>query len=360
MSDKKFTLKPGGKLIIEINRAAEPKKQNFAGHLSPKGLIKTRREDEYLPRRLKKSSFIQFYDLGLFYNSEDGFAEADFQRESTYTLDSGLGVNRSHPTDAQHQELVDYVMSVGVENLETTYYRQGVDYSYFFRVFITCDDFFLETDPTAEHWSEEGLKLTDEQLSSANLTFQPSWTTAMPVKVKGTGKNKITASYDSGAPDVGFVPGKSDKYFFLPRLATPTASTLLNSPASNDSLISNHRVTPRLPFVFPDEPTFHLPPVQQWADDLGQIEFEKAKKLAALVNDAAFNIRVIRRTQVSPGVVETSSIDPASFPRADHFGASPSADAFSLEASFLATDDPPAGTLIAVIKQGSKFFYVWK
>lgn len=64
MSDQKFTVKPGGKVIIEIGGDKAPKKQKFVGHLSAKGLIKSRRENEYLPRRTKKKGGWRFFDLG--------------------------------------------------------------------------------------------------------------------------------------------------------------------------------------------------------------------------------------------------------------------------------------------------------
>jgi hypothetical protein len=124
MADKKFTVKPGGRVIIEINRSPEQKKI-FTGHLSPKGLIRMRREDDYLPRRKKKQSVgWRFFDLGQ-EPFEDYFVDVMFFGDAGITPDYAANVvevNEDVPApDLEAKN--DYYTDLPTANLATDFFQ---------------------------------------------------------------------------------------------------------------------------------------------------------------------------------------------------------------------------------------------
>lgn len=362
MADKKFTIKPGSKVIIEINSQSKVPGSRFQVQTA-KGLIAARREDEYLPRRLKSAKFITFYDLGFKYNEEDGFADVDYSIAPTIGSTNSSSPQAAQPTKAQIDQFAAHILTPGVENLAANYYRLSVESATHNAVTIAYDSANINLGAGYQtNWGDNGLKLFDDLKNAANITFFPNYNYSF--KVKGSSANKITSVNNYAASAVSYTIGESDKFYLMPLVVVPRASAWIQSvgatPAEFDTLFTDMRVIPRIPFQFGDEPTYGFVPNIQWTDgDTNPDDYENAKLLIEVMNDPAFDPLIIRT--IFNGVVWTVTYpDPTTFPRADHFGAVPSSRATLLFPSMLTNGTPPSGILLAIIEQNGTFFYVWK
>jgi len=356
MVDKKFTISPGGKVIIEIGRPTETRKP-FTGHLSAKGLIQSRREDDYLPRRLKVLGGINFYDLGQIL-SAGVFVDLAFNVTPTITQVNGF-LESGAPTLADYKNLTDLILTVGAANLAANYRKFDLDRGGYFNPVIIADaeTIFLATAPA---WTAEGLKLTETQLAADDFTIAQGNEIFSQIKLVGSGKNKITALYDYAAAAVAFTPGKSDIYFFVPLLMrlTSTGSYTESGTQTRISLIGDIRPMPRVPLL--DAASEHYKKTfnnSSSLNDPSDAKYLEVLRIIRLIKEAATG-QVSRKATYNGIFWSYASQSQGVYPNEPPFGSlTRPASAFLIGAGF--SSFPVAGSLAAIIKQGEDLFYVW-
>ncbi|HEX8637666.1 MAG TPA: hypothetical protein VF692_06375, partial [Pyrinomonadaceae bacterium] len=167
------------KIVIERrgNLKIVQKRNDFAGHLSPKGIIQRARETDYLPRRLS-GGYINIYDLGLT-SVENGLVSnptlmsPPVEQGGSTTLQFGI-------TPAEESEffteLNASLFAVAAADRKSHFYKilkGDVNYEKIITVAFGSIDEKLEN-IADEKWTDKGLKLTADEAKSLKIKPNPA------------------------------------------------------------------------------------------------------------------------------------------------------------------------------------------
>lgn len=368
MTDKKNIIVPAGtRIIIELNSVSR-NPLSFAPRPSSlgKGIIKTRRPNDYLPRRKKRTNgFIQFYDLGQFV-SEESWQDLDFKVMPDMNLEFN---NPSFGRDLElsdYQSLDDLITETPLADFETHFRKiektPGVDFQ--FGVFGS-DFSYSFGDIVDTKWTTAGLELSDAELADSQLSFDCGYPIFQSFILTGDSKNKITSVYDAGSDAVAFTPGETDKYFLVPALLATYGA------AETTDLTTGFDVNYYLNYFYRLFPRAGFAAGQFGSGSAVYTRFPVTNTLfyyndaytQSLIHRAFPGARAKKFTFTGFGVGDYSDYDAADFPPADVFPTPPAmpdtSEAIRLNANFI-QQDAPEGSLLAIIKQGENWFYVWK
>ncbi len=321
---KKFIVKPGEKVTIEINRpdkASSPKSKVR----SPKGLLTSPRDDDYQARRIQPGG-LQFFDLGLV-KTGDVLADIDSQLIGDWTNLGGVGL----PLPEDIPDRFETRDALVLTNVATA---APINPAYTTRIgaLLGFDDDAIILSDADSQWSDKGFKATSAQLAAAEIIFDFGFTTGFyfdQIKIKGSGANKITAVYSFEAEAADYTLRKNDKFYLVPVYCW---SFLDEDFADHLGFFNFYQQLNNFFLFFPRVPVLG-------GTDMFDID---AKTLP--------NARVERSTQSTFGGTFTNSEQPAS--------------AFESDAtnslSHGTSEFTPEGFLVAIIKQGTDTFYVWK
>lgn len=346
--------------IIVPRRSGQSEGGFSVGASSGKGANKMRRSDEFLPRRVR-SQFVNFWDLGLI---DDGgeIADLTFSRPKNWAP-AGAFPDIFPPSKADYDALAAHVLTPGTAALESSYARVSVERAEHNIIFVSADSQFIAAlgdGETAPAWAASGWKAPPEYLNATTLEILSGREMFHNFKLKGAGA-RVTTTNDYNGTVVAFTPTATDKFYLVPRLSIVQAQANANDPGENDTLITDYRTSPRLPFTTPGSPIFGFPQSIAWSESENtDADYQPTKTLIAFINDPAFNPIAVRVDHMF-GYFRYTALDPATFPRSDVFGASPSPRAFSLAGGFGNFHDAGhLNILAAIVRQGENFFYVWK
>lgn len=191
-----------------LNIILSPKPQATAqpqGLTNRQGQLHTRRRpnDELLSG--KKKGFINFYDMGQIKDPDSGlFIETSFYRDGLSDIDTGA-VRNFGVTD--YAALEGISLAYSIPDWPTTFRRFTDTDGKLYNVKISGDDFVLTLADDEPEWTDAGLNLTADEKASTllqigtndDVTFNPF----NEFVLKGSGRNRVTATYDRAGMDIG-------------------------------------------------------------------------------------------------------------------------------------------------------------
>lgn len=363
MADKKFTVNPGDEIIISVPRR-NPNRAATGGSNSPrKGILRPRREDNYLPRRLNKPKGIQFYDLGQTKNSAGqwftnpfSFVPGLFLISIINSNDSLIYVSRLVSYDVKNLE--DSIVSVGVENFERTYRKivKGQSKNVYLQAGGSDADynnaythnFQNEAD---DAWTSSGLTLTESELANFNyissqgigLAFGNLFNAVYDFNNHSSDGTKFTLLYDCHADSVNFTPTNKDIWFMMPRINFRVATK--QDFENRDFLNLDYRIKER----YFDEENVVSDSFTSSQEALDRMRAVLPKRAYRIIPDGEYQALI--------------STDPDAFT----FGGAGTSGSVLHRSSADFTPGIKAGTtmypfdyvLTAVVRQNNTYYYVW-
>ena len=254
MSDRRYIVKKGSKVTIEINRRKVPSPKSQVS--SPKGLMKLRREDDYQARRLS-GVVLNFYDLGWKKVGAD-FEELSFAPVVTNQVDN------TNPSivQADYDNLHDAVFGVALDDFKTTF-KNVSEFIEEFREDKQTDDYFpaklkvqaggvssfqlfdiedYAADEDLKGWNASGLKIPKSLTTGGSFVIEARLGNAL--NIFDLKANRITAEFDYDAGEVELpISGKLDIFLFPPLVLTN---------AINNQQFNTH-ITPLPPDAYYDK-----------------------------------------------------------------------------------------------------------
>lgn len=363
MSEKTFKVNPGDEIEISIRRRQKDS-EKIVPFRKKRGIIDPFAPDEFLPRRLNKQSYVEFYDLGQMADGTDnpfnvvpGVAYNEFS--------SNLNVT-SIMAAADYAAFEAAIVSQ-LENLETIYKKlvpedtNPLGIAVLGSPEVGTGTITLESLNTSNpHWTTKGLNIPSEDLANPNFglgspTFNHSF------RLKGTFKYHITTEYDWDADDALFTPTNTDKYFLLPCFYFAYALDSKTTGLTTVQYLNYHYVPlPRQPAVNPESEFYG-------ASYAGSKSWYNGQS-AGLYNTANTAAKIIRshpngRLYETVGSGDSWAWTPGN-PAIDFNNAAysslyevyPAGD--FLLANYIQLAKPEK-ILLAIIKQGETFYFVW-
>lgn len=338
-----FKAKDG--IEIRIKRSIKPKAGSRVRQ-RPKGILTPRRKDDKRGRRLP-GGLINFYDLGQIKISGEWATNPFFIAPTVegVPLDGPfIRVLNAGDYTARDAELLEG----GVGSLAGTYRKIARLHGDVFRLKVSGTGFSVTMTSSEEKWTDKGLELTADELSSDNFkvvgTIGDFDTNIYfpTITLTGSSKDKITSVFGNSAPAVEFSPKASDTYFLMPSFVQPTGNTRFNftGPPENDTYNYDIGFTYQFCPRFPDDP-------DKIIEASGIINLGDLIAAWTLLV-AQPSVKAYRSPQI--GGDPYLSVSPGSTMPNELGGSGISySPGFAL-----------LGTLLAIIKQGSNTFYVWR
>lgn len=387
MADRTFKPKRGEEIVITVPRAKQPAGTSFPSSIRRgKGIINLREADEFLPRRLKKGGFINFYDLGHLLNPETGVYEDVPYLISPPVLDYFVWEEPRRVigffVDSMMAQLETLIFNVPIADWKTRFKRitreNGVKYQYGLRggqANQDIDDFSFGLKVTETEWTTEGLKLTTEQLSAERITLTSYYDNAIfnPNVFNGfqlksylrngvlQRRNHITATYNPFAVAAVFNPSSSMDVFLLPHVFLSRG--IAASPAGNQAEITetvlnyNYTIYPREVILNPLSPFYGEGfGIEQYRDS-SRVTLEEAMLGVnfhkSLPQPRVFSHETEHNNQDPPSSAQRGLSD---FPPSNYFNFATVFRSHIFEFGNSRLENP---YLLAVIGQNGSYFYVW-
>lgn len=371
---KKLTIKSGDKITVEINRQAQPDKQKFAGHLSPKGLIQMRREDDYSPRRKKKGGFINFYDLG-YYARDDYYEYFSQVSEAVFTPNEDAQPNIDFvPGDieAKFAEIETAIFATPTSEFPAKFFKIYKGNPDFERVVKAAYSGTAEnTLDNLPEWKAEGLQLDDSQLST--LVVKPlEYLYSADVLNLGAMENlKATLTRDYNADAVEFTPAKSMDVFLMPTMVVSQQFANYRNGLVDTGVfvdyVEQHDYLNYNAQLFPRE--IVLGQLLDLLDGFDSLDYYRQSYQLGEIMKLLDHARAFRYTRTPSGgsyVTGFAAADAAEVPFAEIYQPDApldSGDKFSLSlvrGFYSAAFAAEFARLKAVIKKDGTFYYIWK
>ena len=386
------------KIIVERQNGSL--ENQLTGDLPPRGIIKRKRDDDYLPRRLRSVSGLQFYDLGQSFIDDEFIdnlfeAAANWRLENNFPAFDELSIVDENAKAAQ-------LLNVGTENLKNNYWQMVKIDADKYSINLYFGNTFVDFLTTSDKWSDDGksLKIDDDLIGFGIEIYGSPFFYNINLTNNDTNKNKVTAVFDFNAPDVPeFAVKKSDTFFLIPAFCVITQKNSgehypptnrpdlvvdnYNSYSFEEELYCNYLTFPRVALddyiidwinnVFQ---YFYLINVYGYTINLDDyiIWYANAEYLKSIAS-TKFYKRFQAFVENSPSqtgeaIYEEKSV--SSYPQSDLYPVPPDIpegisaagnEGDKLPVQYSArwvASDPPAGTLLAIIYQNNQFFYVWK
>lgn len=364
-----------------------------------RGVLPDDRRDEIFGRP-KKKKFITFYDMGLKFTGST-FGDVltttvdpvyDFTDPASHAFWKSTAIPTLADLDALRAEVIDYTPA-DIDNLKHRQigFEEGEQ---LYNLWLGSSTNKASTDV---RWAGEGWGVTQAELNAiSNFTIGADDLNVSAV-LTGAGKNHITTVYDSSESAVAFTPKPGDKYFLMPQLSIPASVGLYRDDGSNHFTVAvttqiypintyNFSVTPRVPLLTDSSPYFLMslhPPDWQGASGLDS-RYPAIYLLTQFME--TYGVNNDRREAVlilsSWSMHDDAHYVGAGYPPAPQFpsdGSIPTDLLYNSVWRLSAEIVPglsggnqaftgisgsgwvmPTGALLAVIKQGSTIYYVWK
>lgn len=380
------------KIIIDIgaDEQKRAKKRN-----SKKSLLPTRRENDYLARRKKKVSGINFYDLGQIFNGSI-FIDKTFTADGQIGFD-GTNVSRGEIDIADINTLSDTILAVDLADFTAKYKKITTANADDFLLRVRTESLpFFTLSADSEYWSSDGnsLRLPPADLGNRFEVFSNPFFNG--IQIRQTGGNKVCATPDFAAAEVSFSIQGNETIFLLPSFCTPEATTtgILHQSRMdwNDNLtfVANlypdYLTFPRLAFlpyyadfraiggfrILLDTRFFNFPTRYNSFYEHSDYLQGKSATLHYIQENGTISYFNMDGDLITEPVQETFLQATADFPfRSDIFPAPPAApvpndnntlNMYNGSGQYRASWSTvtKSGTLLAVIKQGNTYFYVFE
>lgn len=350
--DKKYLIKKGKKVTIEIDRAGQ-KNQKHAPKI-PKGLISSRRENDYQARRLSFGN-INFYDCGQI-KSGEVWLDIGWQKIPNWTfISSNTYLEVDELTLSDWQDLIDYLMLVSFEDFPATYRKLEYADAFRYGIQIYNGTDFFSLAASNPKWTTSGLKVP---LSSANFNLLAGSAFNTFGDISPTNISyKITSEFDYAAQAVSLSFNKPTDFFLVPMIICESATSRIRfdgtltgylnyiyRPASRETFLDNPLLNAALPnpyFTYRSLSGVPVPDTSLIFDEI----------LALLAS----------RSGARHFKVGTGSAAVGDFPNGDDIF-------FDGDGAAISTADlidgakatVPEGGLLAFIKQGANWYYLWQ
>lgn len=370
MADKNVT--------ITIKRPSRPARRPGHGN-KRRGPLKGHRKSEILHRRIQ-GGFINFYDLGSV-KSGSVYITRSNSFEPTVTMDGSGLVSIASLTLANYEALANDIMTAGTPGLKNHRKILPADVGSFritVDIFSDTDSAEFISDSSPDQWSEKGLKLTDDQnhFTAANIIASKAedggatWSQNIFFdNLDSGGSIKITRVYDFDAPAAAPLGGlrNGDDVFLMPSLYNNSGSAQTadstEGPDGNGygtfATILYNEIYRLLPRDFSNHSAI-------FSASISDAEWSEALSRSAALSPS--------RTFTKTLVTEFGELDILTFGSGGawpvtSFGSRWNADTGHQEATpangsvgFFGPQVPDsmAGVLLAIVKRGSDYNFVWQ
>ncbi len=370
MADRTFKPKSGEEIIITVPRGKKKPTSPIGGTARRKGIIKTRKPDDYLPRRIAPGG-IEIFDTSYYFNGSNWqrlfYQEVGETLEAAHYIDlyntaKALGLERMKNLSELIAEFADLYASAGFfPRLTTQQLILGDAVGDNIGIFGTTFErypFDSLRDPGHANfntqWKSTGLKLTPAQLAEPDFYVSSFFGN---LKLKGAGKNKITSVLNFEAPAVEFTPGNKMSIYLLPEIILISGSStyLYNDGNTEVTTYGTNWRTVRFP-----QPIYNRDNLYFRYNDFFTTAWQRNHNVYG-GNDFYHRVYKFVNFHTYNGISSNALLS-----NADAFPAPPASpydnangenDAVSL---FMFNSTPGTSNhLAAVIKQNDTFFYVW-
>jgi hypothetical protein len=383
----RIKIKPGEKVTVELQRkkpkADAPKPKVRSQDLPATGIMRPRREQDYLARRRRPQKGLIFYDLGVIKNDSGDWVDYKF---------AGTADESGSITPASFAAKAAAILSHGVSNLPNKFRRITKENAGIYELRMRIASGFKTLSASSEFWSEDGksVKLDPEQLESWFAVFKNPFFFNFNF---GTGAPdiadqylKITTVENFGTEDPDqiveniFLDG-SETFFLCPVFCRATARTsgFINPVPVEGATDPQATFLSELRAVCQSYPRIALSNLFEWFNSSDFFVFNNAQyesnilanyekwwmNQAYLKTLAQATLHYLRYDNLLGGLLEESFDAAASFPK-HHFPAPPALPNPSVSSYNGARDynaswsfASGAGDLIAIVKKGSAYYYVW-
>jgi hypothetical protein len=363
MAEKTFKIQPGEEIEISIRRRRQDA-ETILGSRRKRGIIDPFAPDEFLPRRLNKQSYVEFYDLGQMADGTDnpfnivpgvvynGFSSnlnvASVMTAADYAAFEAIVVSQIENLDQIYKKLVPADSDpLGIAVLGSPEVGTGT---------ITLES--LNT--SNPHWTANGLNIPGEDLANPNFgigspTFNHSF------RLKGDFKYHITTEYDWDADDAVFNPSNSDKYFLLPAFYFAYALNSKTTGLATLQYLNYHYVpVPRQPAVNPENEFYgaSYAGTKSWYNGQSLGLYNTANTAAKIIRSHPDG-RLYEVVGSGSGWAWTTGNPAIDFNNAAYsslYEVYPAGDYLLANYIQLAKIEK---ILLAIIKQGETFYFVW-
>lgn len=359
MADKIFKVKKGSRVVIEVakprNEASLPRRQPTS---QSKGIIKSRREPEYLTRRKKTPKGIRIFDLGrLAAGADISFL---FQPDFDF-VDFGIGFGFSASSDFPEAfELRDEMLTemVSGNNFEAAFFEiKQADGDFYTLQWGDGMGDLVMLDTDSDRWRAGGIGLNRngyniQTLYIAGEAYEFRNQFFNPILLF---YSKVTSVFDYNADPVSFAFGDDDKIFLMPALPTFAAHTLFSTDErflGNDFRfgLRNYYLADTTPAVDPSDSDASESDPSNYSNAYQAIQYH-----AGLPNARCYR-RVLTGSVTTWSEIEPEEIlpDPPFQPTTE------TVDGFYLIEAKVGRSFPSNGTLLAIVKRGGQLFYIWQ
>lgn len=374
--DKKISVRPGAKVKIEISKKRSGgSRSTKAVPLTKKGIIRSRRTPDYLPRRLNKGG-LRFFDLGRLANGD----EIQFVIQSVFLqTDMGESVPIPIPDLSDFTERDEFLFNLTEDNnFETVFFEITKPDSNLYNLTIVTDLEFTEYEVLRSDsalWKPNGIGITKPEILSligvANNDGTP--TSGYRIElfdgiifglIEDVYYIKTTSVYDFDADGIeNFNLNASDKVFLMPTLASVTAEStfVLGGLLRQRYLNYDLRFGLRNYYIPDQNPAVN--PAYSDANQFDPIEEYEIAYAAIQIHAALTDARCYERhyeDEESEATVWETVADPFDITSDPPFTYNyPDSNPYSVKCEYL-NYGAVTGTLLAIVKRGNNLFYIWQ
>lgn len=354
--DKKFIIEDGEG--IEIIIARKTNGRDISVSQKKKGIISAHRKPDYLARRKKKGVYIQLYDLG---RIKSGTAFVDLAFTLPNVNNGSLPILTASDAATYRDSII---LAYDKDQWKNLFYRihknDVTDYDskfgdiadsrYYFQLLIGTDQFDLAL---SSKWTDQGIKLTESEAkvfalySPLNLYFDEE---------TNLGSNeylfipKFTTSYDYESEGVSFTPSQKMDVYLMPEFVANFGRSITgNKTVYLNYFFNNHSRSQFLINYNSESSTYINPNGANTYGDVTPMNLRSIAYFKQIPNNRSF-VEIMNEDE------STTTYEGAG---------SEFADTLTSGAEFLNNQTvsgfsgKTSGTLIAVIKQGENWFYMW-
>ena len=376
--DKKYTIRPGQKVTIEISpksKVQSPKSEN----LIRRGAIKLKRDNPYLARRLS-GNYINFYDLGYFLSGESYSTFDNIHQvlvAPSSPTDEGLEWDTSLIEETFFPDLESEIFSTSTDNFLTSFFRIPKGNLNFERcvnvAWTEGEDFIGGELQTLEQWKANGLKLSPSQVATLEIYPLTAMYNTDVLELGAMTNLKATLTRDYEAESVSFTPSNKMDVFLMPSgvfnaSLSQYADGLMTGVDFSDYRLKFEVLNAQLQLLPRD---VSLGQYLALLDDLGSLnDYQTKWRYAQLMKnfpDVRAKRRILEVDEVSNPtqyVYSTETFDAAGYPFAGVFDENaPGGDAETFMMQFFGFFSPYLDTeytrLKAVIRKNNTWYYIW-
>lgn len=223
MADEIFTIKKGSRIVIEVAEPQSSKAKPVSRQST--GIIKQRRETEYLARRKKSQNGISFIDLGQI-KIEDVFASNGTLLVPDVTVFSDIQIATLNVTNEDREGFVSdietEVFAAFGDDYQAKYYKiEKADEPFsksISAVFERGEETVFDKLNNLPEWKAGGLTLNQSQVE--NLTIQPDGRLYAINNINfadlSNDVDRITLTRDIEAENVPFTPSPEMDILLMP------------------------------------------------------------------------------------------------------------------------------------------------